>query len=57
MKIRSLMILSNLQSLVMFKYAINNCFLLQYTTSATPARCFVLVLTKTDRIRALLGKT
>ena len=29
---------------MIFKYAINNCFLLQYTTSTTPARCFVLVL-------------
>ena len=26
-----------------FQFAINNCFLFQYTTSATPARCFVLV--------------
>ena len=43
MKIRSSMILSNLQSLIMFKFAITNCFLLQYTSSATPARCYVLV--------------
>ena len=40
MKIQSLMILSIIND------AINNCFLLQYTTSATPARCYVLVLTR-----------
>ena len=26
--------------------AINNCFLLQYTPSATPSRCYVLVTKK-----------